>query len=95
MWKLPGIMPPGRIGMLVPRARAASFEPVDSGLSISIDARLSPPPLLLCLLCRFDDAVVFLDMEEAPGPGVDLGGAAAIGTTPLPPMAAVEEPVLP
>lgn len=34
-------------------------------------------------------------IEAAPGPGVDFGGAAAIGTTPLPPTAPAAEPALP
>lgn len=96
MLKLPGIMPPGICGMLVPKSLAASFEPVElAGLSISMLAWLSPAALLLCLRCRFDDVLTFREPEEAPGPGAAFGGAAAMGTTPFPPMAAADEPVLP
>jgi hypothetical protein len=36
--------------------------------------------------------VIDLGKDDAPGPGVDFGGAAAIGTTPFPPTALDEEP---
>lgn len=94
MVKLPGIMPPID-GMLVPRTRAASFEPVELvGLSMSMLAWLSAPALL-CLRCRLEDVVLLREPEEAPGPGTVFRGAAAIGTTPLPPIMAADEPVLP
>lgn len=65
------------------------------GLSRSIVLEvISALPLLLCLRCLFDDVAVFL-MDDAPGPGAVFGGAAAMGTTPLPPMAAADDPVLP
>lgn len=67
--------------------RAASFDPVEfSGLSMSMP---SPPALLLCLRWRLAEIATLRGREAAPGPGVDLGGAAAIGTTPFPPAAAV------
>lgn len=84
--------------LLDPSDRAASFDPVDScGLSISIMPPPSPPPppaLLLCRLCRFEleIAIVRGSVAAAPGPGVALGGAAAMGTTPLP---AATEPLPP
>lgn len=82
--------------LLDPKDRAASFEPVEfSGLSMSILPLLSPPALLLCLRCRLAETVTDRGMEAAPGPGVDFGGAAAIGTTPLPPTAPAAEPALP
>lgn len=79
--------------LLDPMERAASLEPVEfSGLSMSIPLSAAP---LLCLRWRFADMVAMvLGRDAAPGPGVDLGGAAAIGTTPLPPTPAVE-PALP
>lgn len=46
------------------------------------------PSLLLCLRCLLDGAVAGRDADDeapAPGPGVVFIGAAAIGTTPLPP----------
>lgn len=80
--------------LLDPNERAASLDPVEfSGLSMSIT--LSPPALLLCLRCRFADIAIVRGRDAAPGPGVDLGGAAAIGTTPFPPTAAAAEPALP
>lgn len=65
---------------------APSCRPIESpGPSRSI-ADDEVPSLLLCLRCLLEDAVVGRDMDdEAPGPGVVLGGAAAMGTTPLPP----------
>lgn len=86
--KLPGMMPPGCIelfGMLVPKARTVSLLATElPGLSISI-AGISAILLLLSRRCRFDDVVEFLEREEAPGPGTAFSGAAAMGTTPLPP----------
>lgn len=63
------------------------------GLSISMaDEDTLAPSLLLCRRCRFDEADCCgwpgRVKDDAPGPGVDLGGAAAMGTTPLPPAAA-------
>ena len=47
---------------------------------------------LLCRRCRLGaTAWERVAVAAAPGPGVALGGAAAIGTTPLPP----EIPVVP
>lgn len=65
--------------------RAASLDPVDSGLSMSIT--VASVMLLLCRRCRLEDTVAGLEADEAPGPGLVFGGAAAIGTTPLPPTA--------
>lgn len=98
--KVPGeIMPPGRECMapgVDPKDRAASLEPVELlGLSISMPAMGSLGPLRLCLRWRFEDAAADLDKAAAPGPGVALGGAAAIGTTPLPPTAPLDDAVLP
>lgn len=73
---------------------AASLDPVEfSGLSTSIDSE--GPELLLLRLCLFDGAEGFTlrGKEAAPGPGAFLGGAAAMGTTPLPPTAPVVDPV--
>lgn len=79
--------------LLDPMDRAASLEPVDScGLSMSIP---SPPALLLCLRCRFAEIEMVRGNEAAPGPGVALGGAAAMGTTPLPTVAPAMELALP
>lgn len=77
-----------------PKERAASLDPVEfSGLSMSIIGAVSFVALLLlwrrCLL----DGMVERGREAAPGPGVLLGGAAAMGTTPLPPTAPVLKPV--
>lgn len=81
--------------LLEPTERAASLDPVEfSGLSMSIPPPLSTAPLL-CLRCRLAETVMVRDMAAAPGPGADLGGAAAIGTTPLPPTAPVVDPALP
>jgi hypothetical protein len=92
--KLPGIMPPID-GILVPRARAASLEPVELvGLSMSMLAWLSALPVLLCLRCRLED-VLLREPEEAPGPGVTFIGAAAMGTTDFPPIIPADDPVLP
>jgi hypothetical protein len=87
-----------------PSDRAASLEPVEfSGLSTSMPPplalplpTLSAPALLLCLRWRFDDMVIERgsDAAPAPGPGVFLGGAAAIGTTPFPPTAPPDDPAL-
>lgn len=44
---------------------------------------------LLCLRWRFGATATLergIDDAAAPGPGVALGGAAAMGTTPLPPL---------
>jgi hypothetical protein len=87
----------------------ASFDPVEfSGLSMSMllsdwacsAAAAAAAALLLWRRWRLDDeerAEDRWDRGAAPGPGMFLGGAAAIGTTPLPPAAAIplEEPVLP
>lgn len=77
---------------------AASFEPVEfSGLSTSIAslwlALFMPMRLalavdaLLCRRCLLGPRATVLAAAAAPGPGIFLGGAAAIGTTPLPPTA--------
>lgn len=73
----------GMLGV-VPRGRAADSE----GLSSSMADEFAVLSLLLCLRCLFEGAVAGRDMEEAPGPGAVLSGAAAIGTTPLPPTMA-------
>lgn len=92
MWKLFGTIPPGRIDVWLWEVRIASFEPVEVvGLSKSIPDGISPAVLLLCLRCRFDDVAELLAIADAPGPGIALGGAAAMGMTPLPPMAAAED----
>lgn len=70
----------GMLGV-VPSGRAADSE----GLSSSMADEFAVPSLLLCLRCLFDGAVAGRDMDEAPGPGAVFSGAAAIGTTPLPP----------
>ena len=87
------------------KAAAASLDPVElSGLSMSMLVRDCSmiAMLLLWRRWRFDD-----DEEEeraadregraaAPGPGRVFAGAAAIGTTPLPPATTpLEEPALP
>lgn len=73
----------GMLGV-VPRGRGADSE----GLSSSMADEFAVLSLLLCLRCLFDGAVAGRDMEEAPGPGAVFSGAAAIGTTPLPPTMA-------
>ena len=81
-----------------PSDLAASLEPVEfAGLSMSIPEMDSAPPDLLCLLWRLEDDMPVMDRgrDEAPGPGVDFGGAAAIGTTPFTPTALDEEPAPP
>lgn len=78
------------VGVL-PMDRHGSLDPaVSLGLSISIPEEPSVPALLLCLRCRLDEAEAAPDREadDAPGPGVAFGGAAAMGTTPLPPAPA-------
>lgn len=84
----------------IPIDFAASFDPVEfSGESTSmLSIALT---LLLCRRCLLG-ATDILDRgmldAAAPGPGVALGGAAAIGTTPLPPLipvAPAEEPAEP
>ena len=84
----------------IPIDFAASFDPVEfSGESISMLSIVLT--LLLFLRCRLGAALTLgrgmLD-AVAPGPGAALGGAAAIGTTPLPPLIPVvptEEPAEP
>lgn len=84
----------------MPTDLAASFDPVEfSGESTSMLSAVLA--LLLCLLCLFGATEMFdrgiLD-AAAPGPGVALGGAAAMGTTPLPPLIPVtptEDPAEP
>jgi hypothetical protein len=117
---MPGIIPPGPIGldvmpnpfaspmvvmlppegMFIPIDFAASLDPVEfSGESTSmLSIALT---LLLCLRCRLGATAMFdrgmLD-AAAPGPGVAFGGAAAIGTTPFPPLIPVvptEDPAEP
>jgi len=64
------------------------LDPVEfSGLSTSISPERSISTFLLCRLWRFELIDIDLEIEDAPGPGVDLGGAAAMGTTPFPPTA--------
>jgi hypothetical protein len=83
------------VGMFVvcgvePSDLTASLESVEfAGLSISMPEIESAPPDLLCLRWRFEDDMPVIDRgrDEAPGPGVDFGGAAAMGTTPFPPTA--------
>lgn len=83
----------------IPLDRAASLDSVEFvGESISmLSIALT---LLLCLRCLFGPAVPVRGKlaAAAPGPGVSLSGAAAIGTTPLPPLTAAfpaEEPADP
>lgn len=94
--KLLADMPPGKLESPAeePKGRGPSIELVESGLSISIDTGTSPPMLLLWRRCRFEEAVAgrCIDIDEAPGPGLVFGGAAAMGTTPLPPTAPEEGP---
>lgn len=55
---------------------------------------MSDPSPLEWRRWRFEEAeagTARAGIADAPGPGVDLGGAAAIGTTPLPPAAAPNE----
>jgi hypothetical protein len=90
------ILPPELI-IPIPSDFAASLEPVElSGESISILSMALT--LLLCRLCLFGATVIFdrgpVD-AAAPGPGVAFGGAAAIGTTPLPPVTPVVPEVEP
>lgn len=83
--------------------RAASLEPVESpGLSMSIAAAAAaiaawsrPPAPLLWRRWRLEPVAAERDTEAAPGPGALLGGAAAMGTTPLPPTTPLVDPVLP
>jgi hypothetical protein len=89
-------------------ATAASLDPVElSGLSISMlvsDCSMTAT-LLLWRRWRFDDdddddddarAADRDGRAAAPGPGRLFAGAAAIGTTPLPPATTPpEEPALP
>ena len=100
--------------LVITEAAAASFDPVEfSGLSISMllmDCSIAI--LLLWRRWRFEEeddeeddeallraAAVRGGRDAAPGPGVFLGGAAAIGTTPFPPTTppplAEEPPALP
>lgn len=98
MPKLLAVMPPGimveRVGVEL-SGRKASLDEVEFGLSMSMLVGASPLTLLLCRRCRFEEVVRGLDIDEAPGPGLVFGGAAAIGTTPFPPTAPLEDPVLP
>lgn len=84
----------------IPIDFAASLDPVEfSGESISMLS--TALTLLLCLRCLLGATATFeRGMLEAvaPGPGAALGGAAAIGTTPLPPLipvAPTEDPAEP
>lgn len=84
------MLPPAPV-IPVPRGFAASLEPDDvAGESTSILSIALT--LLLWSLCLLGGTAT-LDREladaVAPGPGVALGGAAAMGTTPLPPLTAV------
>lgn len=74
--------------MLIPTDFAASLDPVEfSGESISmLSAALAPLLCLLCLLGAAAELVRGMLDAAAPGPGVSFGGAAAIGTTPFPPL---------
>lgn len=79
--------------LLEPSERAVSLDPVEfSGLSMSI---VLSAALLLCLRCLLADTATVRGSAEAPGPGVDFGGAAAIGTTPFPPTAPFAVPAFP
>jgi hypothetical protein len=93
---------PFELIMPMPIAFAASFDPVEfSGESMSMLSMVLT--LLLCLLCLLGAATALLlgilaETDAAPGPGVALGGAAAMGTTPFPPLmpvAPTEDPAEP
>lgn len=86
----------GMLGV-APRERAISTEPTKLlGASISMADDANKPSPLLCRRCRFEEAVEGRELDdEAPGPGVAFGGAAAIGTTPLPPAATAVVPAFP
>jgi hypothetical protein len=83
-----------RLPALLINALAASLLPVlFSGLSTSMAWSMAETDLL-CRRCRFGATACEREAEAvaaAPGPGVAFGGAAAMGTTPLPP----EIPVVP
>jgi hypothetical protein len=90
-------LPPDAI--VIPIAFAASLEPVESGESTSMLSMALT--LLLSRRCRLGATVTpFRGMLDAaaPGPGVAFIGAAAIGTTPFPPLTPVvptEDPAEP
>jgi len=106
---MPMPMDPGPMGLVVipnPLARPMfvilPFDPVEfSGESMSMLSMVLT--LLLCLLCLLGAATALLlgilaETDAAPGPGVALGGAAAMGTTPFPPLmpvAPTEDPAEP
>jgi len=78
------IMPPmaGIPGLLMP---LLAFEEA-SGPSMSMPEPSAVPPDFECRRCRFDTTgTVRATLLAAPGPGVDFGGAAAMGTTGFPP----------
>lgn len=78
------------------RDRAASFGlAISPGASRSMPLEVSEPTLLLCRRWRFDDAAADRDADDAPGPGVAFGGAAAMGTAPFTPVVPTEEPMFP
>jgi hypothetical protein len=54
-------------------------------------AELLTAALLLWRRCRLE--AMAIPLEAAPGPGAFFGGAAAMGTTPLPPATPVADPV--
>jgi hypothetical protein len=85
----PSIMPP------MPDILDSSTPPLGvSGLSTSIPDPSTAETDFECRRCRFGaTATVRGTLLAAPGPGVDLGGAAAIGTTAFPPT--VPPPELP
>lgn len=82
--------------VLDPGGRADSLDPVElSGLSMSIEVgECSTTTLLLWRRWRLEElaAAGRGGRAAAPGPGAFLGGAAAIGTTPLPPAIALDGP---
>jgi hypothetical protein len=69
---------------------------IASGLSISIPDPSDAAADFECLRCRFGataTARATPPTAPAPGPGVDFGGAAAMGTTPLtPPLELAADP---
>jgi len=88
--------------LLEPSDRDASLDPVElSGLSMSMAAAAaamadwSPPAPLLWRRWRLEPVAADRGRDAAPGPGALFGGAAAMGTTPLPPTTPLADPLLP